>query len=82
MLHQYLTDQRAKTRKSYDGAAAHEGCTSAIYCAHPNIRDHWALRYKSRCPDQVLSLKRDPKCPSPQASLVLVYRLIPVGMKG
>ncbi|GFW16826.1 hypothetical protein TNCV_2759541 [Trichonephila clavipes] len=26
------------------------------YYAHPNIRDHWALRYMSRCPDQVVSL--------------------------
>ncbi|GFX04308.1 uncharacterized protein TNCV_3974561 [Trichonephila clavipes] len=44
------------------------------YCAHPSIRDHWALRYMSRCPDQVASLKRDPQCLSPQASLVLIYR--------
>ncbi|GFT54380.1 hypothetical protein TNCV_2727171 [Trichonephila clavipes] len=26
------------------------------YCAHPSIRDHWALRCMSRCPDQVVSL--------------------------
>ncbi|GFT23391.1 transposase [Trichonephila clavipes] len=44
------------------------------YCAHPSIRDHWALRCMSRCPDQVVSLKRDPQCLSPQASLVLIYR--------
>ncbi|GFU55768.1 uncharacterized protein TNCV_2969371 [Trichonephila clavipes] len=44
------------------------------YCAYPNTRDHWALRYMSRCPDQVVSLKRDPQCLSPQANLVLFYR--------
>ncbi|GFT57059.1 hypothetical protein TNCV_1691201 [Trichonephila clavipes] len=27
-----------------------------------------------RCPDQVVNLKRDPQCLSPQASLVLIYR--------
>ncbi|GFT44808.1 hypothetical protein TNCV_3688511 [Trichonephila clavipes] len=26
-------------------------------CAHPSILDHWALRYMSRCPDRVVSLK-------------------------
>ncbi|GFS51438.1 hypothetical protein TNCV_549011 [Trichonephila clavipes] len=36
-----------------------------VYCAHPSIRDHWALRYMSRCPDQVISLKRDPMFKSP-----------------
>ncbi|GFW86981.1 uncharacterized protein TNCV_1383971 [Trichonephila clavipes] len=25
-------------------------------CAHPSIRDHWALRCMGRCPDQVDSL--------------------------
>ncbi|GFV03918.1 hypothetical protein TNCV_4227251 [Trichonephila clavipes] len=39
------------------------------YCAHTSIRDHWALWCKSRCPDQVVSLKRDPQFLSPQASL-------------
>ncbi|GFW08748.1 hypothetical protein TNCV_4299211 [Trichonephila clavipes] len=38
------------------------------YCAQPSIRDHWALRCMSRCPDQVVSLKRDPQCLSPQAT--------------
>ncbi|GFV48142.1 uncharacterized protein TNCV_3554211 [Trichonephila clavipes] len=52
------------------------------YCAHPSIRDRWALRCMSRCPDQVFSMKRDPQCLSPQASLVLVYRTTAVGMKG
>ncbi|GFV22915.1 hypothetical protein TNCV_2623681, partial [Trichonephila clavipes] len=27
------------------------------YCAHPSTRDHWALRYMSRYPDQVVSLQ-------------------------
>ncbi|GFW28016.1 hypothetical protein TNCV_768961 [Trichonephila clavipes] len=43
------------------------------YCGHPSIRDHWALRTMSRCPDQVVSLKRDPQCLSPQTSLVLTH---------
>ncbi|GFW28288.1 hypothetical protein TNCV_4639551 [Trichonephila clavipes] len=41
------------------------------YCAHPSIRDHWALKCMSRCLDQVVSLKRDPQCLSPQTSLGL-----------
>ncbi|GFU09130.1 hypothetical protein TNCV_1319681 [Trichonephila clavipes] len=41
------------------------------YCAHPSIRDHWVLRCMSRCPDQLVSLKRDPQCLSPQASLIV-----------
>ncbi|GFY10182.1 hypothetical protein TNCV_2628611 [Trichonephila clavipes] len=44
------------------------------YCAHPSIRDHCALKGMSRYLDQVVSLKRDPQCLSPQASLVLIYR--------
>ncbi|GFY30034.1 hypothetical protein TNCV_4073471 [Trichonephila clavipes] len=52
------------------------------YYAHPSIRDHWMLRRMSRCPDQVVSLKRDPQCLGPQASLVLIYRYAAVGMKG
>ncbi|GFT30456.1 hypothetical protein TNCV_2377441 [Trichonephila clavipes] len=43
------------------------------YCAHSSIRDHWALRCMSRCPEQVVSLKRDSQCLSPQESLVLIY---------
>ncbi|GFV54371.1 hypothetical protein TNCV_4517681 [Trichonephila clavipes] len=43
------------------------------YCAHPSIRGHWTLRCMSRCPDQVVSLKRGPQCISSQASLVLIY---------
>ncbi|GFU39615.1 uncharacterized protein TNCV_1793451 [Trichonephila clavipes] len=52
------------------------------YCAHPSIRDHWALRCMSRCSDQVVSLKRDSQCLIPQASLVLIYRPTAVGMRG
>ncbi|GFU54310.1 hypothetical protein TNCV_576861 [Trichonephila clavipes] len=51
------------------------------YCAHLSIRDHWALRCMSTCPDQVVSLKRNPQCFSTQASLVLIHRPIE-GMKG
>ncbi|GFX33861.1 uncharacterized protein TNCV_3962701 [Trichonephila clavipes] len=52
------------------------------YCAHPSIRDHWVLRCRSRCPDQMVSLKRDSQCLSPQASLVLMYRPTAISMKG
>ncbi|GFU57146.1 hypothetical protein TNCV_1780081 [Trichonephila clavipes] len=52
-----------------------------VYCAHPSTRDYWALRCMSRCPDQVVSLKRDSQCLSPQASLVLINRPTAVGMK-
>ncbi|GFY27334.1 uncharacterized protein TNCV_2069541 [Trichonephila clavipes] len=38
------------------------------YCAHPSICDHWVLKCMSRCPEQVVSRKRDPQCLSPQAS--------------
>ncbi|GFX36745.1 hypothetical protein TNCV_4826951 [Trichonephila clavipes] len=29
------------------------------YCAHLSMCDLWALRYMSRCPNQVVNLKRD-----------------------
>ncbi|GFV69290.1 hypothetical protein TNCV_1937701 [Trichonephila clavipes] len=32
------------------------------------MRDHWALRCMSRCPDQMGCLKRGHQCLSPQAS--------------
>ncbi|GFW52587.1 hypothetical protein TNCV_405151 [Trichonephila clavipes] len=32
------------------------------YCAHLSKRDHWALR----CPDQVISLKRNQQCLVPK----------------
>ncbi|GFW57768.1 hypothetical protein TNCV_2926871 [Trichonephila clavipes] len=41
---------------------------ASAYCAHLSIRDHWALRCMSRCPDQVVSLKRDHQCSRPQAN--------------
>ncbi|GFW03953.1 DUF1758 domain-containing protein [Trichonephila clavipes] len=52
------------------------------YYAHPNIRDHWALRCMNRCPDLGVCLKRDLQCLRPQASLILTYRLNVAGMKG
>ncbi|GFU72204.1 hypothetical protein TNCV_509671 [Trichonephila clavipes] len=61
------------------GATAHE---ARAYCAHPSIRDHWALQCMSRCPDQGFSLKRDLQYLSSQASLTLIYRSTAVGMKG
>ncbi|GFX81878.1 hypothetical protein TNCV_2570781 [Trichonephila clavipes] len=36
--------------------------TARAYCAYLSVRDHWVLRFMSRCPDQVVSLKRDPEC--------------------
>ncbi|GFS58299.1 hypothetical protein TNCV_2474791 [Trichonephila clavipes] len=52
------------------------------YYAHPNIRDHWALRSMNRCPDLVVCLKRDLQCLRPEASLVLIYRPNVAEMKG
>ncbi|GFW93701.1 uncharacterized protein TNCV_4542281 [Trichonephila clavipes] len=63
-------------------SVAQQPMRAKAYCAHPSIRDHMALRCMSRCPDQVVSQKRDPQCLSPQTSLVLIYRPIAVGMKG
>ncbi|GFX78096.1 hypothetical protein TNCV_972501 [Trichonephila clavipes] len=51
------------------------------HCAHPCIRDHWMQRCIRRCPDHVVSLKRDPQCLSPQADLVLIYRPTVAGIK-
>ncbi|GFX55533.1 hypothetical protein TNCV_268211 [Trichonephila clavipes] len=39
---------------------------SKAYYAHSSIRDCWALGSVSRCPKQVVRLKRDPQCLSPQ----------------
>ncbi|GFX95542.1 hypothetical protein TNCV_4825571 [Trichonephila clavipes] len=47
-------------------SVAQQPMRARAYCAHPSIRDHWALRCMSRCLDQVVSLKRDPQCLSPQ----------------
>ncbi|GFU90269.1 hypothetical protein TNCV_4646181 [Trichonephila clavipes] len=52
------------------------------YYVHPNIRDHWALRYMNRCPDLVVCLKRDLQCLRLVASLVLIYRPNVAVMKG
>ncbi|GFW36525.1 hypothetical protein TNCV_1955251 [Trichonephila clavipes] len=52
------------------------------YCAHLSVRDHWTLRGMSTCSDQVVSLKRNHHCLSPQANLVFIYRPTVGGMKG
>ncbi|GFX85636.1 hypothetical protein TNCV_2470381 [Trichonephila clavipes] len=52
------------------------------YYAHPNIRDHWALRCMNRCPDLVVCLKREIQSLRPEAILVLIYRPNIAGMKG
>ncbi|GFW03988.1 hypothetical protein TNCV_2051041 [Trichonephila clavipes] len=55
---------------------------SRNYYAHPNIRDHWALRCMNRCPDLVVCQKREFQCLRSQASLVLIYKPNAEGMKG
>ncbi|GFU52090.1 hypothetical protein TNCV_3225121 [Trichonephila clavipes] len=52
------------------------------YYSHPNLRDHWALRSMNRCPNMLVSLKRDLQCLRPQASLILIYLPNVTGMKG
>ncbi|GFW11899.1 hypothetical protein TNCV_4529651 [Trichonephila clavipes] len=44
------------------GATAHK--VQGVVCAHLIVRDHWVLSCKRRCPDQVVSLKREPQCKS------------------
>ncbi|GFY15127.1 hypothetical protein TNCV_1569421 [Trichonephila clavipes] len=43
------------------------------YYVYPSMRDHWALRSMSRNPDQVVSLKQDHQCLSPQESFFGTY---------
>ncbi|PRD19081.1 UNVERIFIED_CONTAM: hypothetical protein NCL1_58484 [Trichonephila clavipes] len=62
-------------------SVAQQPMGAGAYYAHTSILDHWALRFMSRCADQVVSLKRDPQCLSPRASLVLIYRPTALGMK-
>ncbi|GFS95086.1 hypothetical protein TNCV_2704491 [Trichonephila clavipes] len=47
------------------------------YYAHLSIRDHWALRYMSRCPDQVVSLKRNPHLVPKSAALTTIHERYP-----
>ncbi|GFV50422.1 hypothetical protein TNCV_3336121 [Trichonephila clavipes] len=61
---------------------AQQSMRARNYCAHHNTRDHWTLRCMNRCPDLVVSLKRDLQCLRPEASLVLIYRPNVAGMKG
>ncbi|GFU35849.1 hypothetical protein TNCV_3700021 [Trichonephila clavipes] len=70
-----------KVRQS-SNSVAQQSIKARNYYAHPNIRDHWALRCMNRCPDLVVCLKRDLQCLRPQASLVLIYRPNAAGMKG
>ncbi|GFU31493.1 hypothetical protein TNCV_3539131 [Trichonephila clavipes] len=41
---------------------AQQSMRARNYYAHPNIRDHCALRCMNRCPDLVVCLKRDLQC--------------------
>ncbi|GFV15654.1 mariner Mos1 transposase [Trichonephila clavipes] len=47
-------------------AAAQQPMRTKAFSAHLSIRDHWVLRCMNRCPDQVIILKRDPQCLSPE----------------
>ncbi|GFY10536.1 hypothetical protein TNCV_2565641 [Trichonephila clavipes] len=61
---------------------AQQSMSARNYYAHPDIRDHWALRCMNRCLDLVVCLKRDLQCLRPKGSLVLIYRTNVAEMKG
>ncbi|GFV05195.1 hypothetical protein TNCV_224081 [Trichonephila clavipes] len=49
---------------------------AGAYYAHTSRLDHWALRFMSRCADQVVSLKREPpvsKSPSKLGSYLSTH---------
>ncbi|GFW61430.1 hypothetical protein TNCV_346781 [Trichonephila clavipes] len=77
----YLTPNHSRSQSEIQGDL-HKFMRARNYYAHPNMRDHWALRCMNRCPDLVVCLKRDLQCLRPQASLVLTYRPNTAGMKG
>ncbi|GFU26010.1 hypothetical protein TNCV_5104961 [Trichonephila clavipes] len=54
-----VTNRCKQTQLKFSVATAHDG---QGLCVYPSFRDHWALWCMSRCPDQVVSLKRDPQC--------------------
>ncbi|GFU24493.1 hypothetical protein TNCV_2264521 [Trichonephila clavipes] len=59
--------------RNYSYPLVQQPMRDRAYCVlYSSIRDHWALRCMSRCPDQVVSLKRDSHCLSPQARLVII----------
>ncbi|PRD31051.1 UNVERIFIED_CONTAM: hypothetical protein NCL1_24535 [Trichonephila clavipes] len=49
-----------KVNHQSSNSVAKQTMRARAYCAHPSIRDHWVLRCMGRCPDPVVSLKRDP----------------------
>ncbi|GFU18846.1 hypothetical protein TNCV_1085841 [Trichonephila clavipes] len=53
--------QRVPTKLN---SVAQQSMRATVYC-HLSIRDHWALRCMSRCPDQVVSQKQKPQCSVP-----------------
>ncbi|GFV69797.1 hypothetical protein TNCV_431161 [Trichonephila clavipes] len=53
-------EKRCKNSTVLEKAMAQQPMRAKAYGAHLIIRNHWALRYMSRCPDQVVSVKRDP----------------------
>ncbi|GFU90663.1 hypothetical protein TNCV_1942481 [Trichonephila clavipes] len=55
-----------KTSDLTSNSEAQHPMRARAYCAHPSISHHWALRCMSRCPDQTVSMKRDPYWLSPQ----------------
>ncbi|GFX13235.1 hypothetical protein TNCV_2989991 [Trichonephila clavipes] len=52
---------------------AQQPMRARVYRAHPNIRDYWALKCMSRCPDQVVSLN---SLPGGAAAYQFLYRSI------
>ncbi|GFT62523.1 uncharacterized protein TNCV_3580621 [Trichonephila clavipes] len=56
--------KKSSTNTINSNSVAQKHMRARAYCALPSIRDHWTLRCMSRCPDQVVSLKLDPKSPS------------------
>ncbi|GFY02469.1 hypothetical protein TNCV_3503501 [Trichonephila clavipes] len=71
-----------KPNGSNSNSVAQQPMRARTYCAHPSIRDHWALRCMSRCTDSGGQFEARPQCLSSQRSLVLIYRPTPVRMKG
>ncbi|GFV81493.1 uncharacterized protein TNCV_52171 [Trichonephila clavipes] len=40
-------------KEGNSNSVAQQPMRNRAYCAHPSIRDHWALRCMGRCPDQM-----------------------------
>ncbi|GFT32604.1 hypothetical protein TNCV_3145521 [Trichonephila clavipes] len=69
MLKKIIWKEKYQTQNS--NSVSQQPMRTRAYCVHLSIRDHWALKCMSRCPNQVVSLKRNPQCFSPQAFIDL-----------